>query len=131
MPVRRVSDEDFADFGRMRIGYGIDPDKTISPRSISFLCRVPVRSRCFGTAAAEVDPYSRRKIASLVLHIRSGNFSQPPGVEALDSQFNPTYIWPYWFCLILLSFIFCWRGCSGPNVNLDFLILRFLERGAL
>jgi len=24
-------------FGRMRIGYGIDPDKTISPRSISFL----------------------------------------------------------------------------------------------
>src|SRR5258707_12746294 len=31
-----VSDQDFADFGRMRNGYGIDPDKTISPRSISF-----------------------------------------------------------------------------------------------
>jgi hypothetical protein len=69
----------------------------------------------FGTAAGEVGPYSRRKIASLVLHIRSRNFSQPPGVEALDSQFNPTCIWPYWFCLILLSFIFCWRGCSGPT----------------
>src|SRR5258707_3456324 len=31
-----VSDDDFADFGRMRNGYGIDTDKTISPRSISF-----------------------------------------------------------------------------------------------